>query len=1233
MPIFKRTHGKSSETKSVVGRSSIWSSPKFSFRQYTLIFLGLLVVAGGIALFAATPGSIPGSNPMDGNVALSLPISGTPFAANSFWNTPLPASTPPNPNNADYVNEITNQVCYSYATFSIAPTDPTTKPCTTSNSSALNVSAWSAPLYVVPANQPLVPVSTYCGQGDTDQNMSDSNWTSTGWTTTTTSATHTTGNTSALKSTQFEPVPGGPYQVTYTFSGSPVSGSTMAVTMGSLTVGSYTFSSSTPGQDNFTVTKVVTAGTYSGYLTFTPSATFNGTISAVSVLPYKAGLTSAVAGGVPIPADAHGAAGTDEEIQIYQPSTNKEWEFWQFQKYDSNGDWGACWGGVINSVSTSNGIFPNNGGATATSLPLLGGTPRIEEFQAGQINHAMGLSLGENFYSTSTSTPPNVTVPANVSDPGNKAYSWPATRNDGANSSTLAIPEGQRFRLNPNLNLSTLKLTPMAMAIAVAAQKYGFVVNDSSSSVSIRIGDPTSYTVAGLPNPYTTGVGVGGVSDGNQGLFDGVSQGQIMANFPWGQLEALPFNYGEPDTTPPTVSLSAPSSGATVSGAVSVSANASDNVGVASVQFELDGKALGSPSTAAPYTYSWNTTGVGNGTHTLTAIASDVAGNTTTAAAVTVTVKNADTTPPSVPTGLKAVAPTSATVNLSWSASTDNIGVAEYKIYRNGSSTALATVTAPTTTYTDAAVSASTAYSYTVTALDAAGNQSAQSTSASVTTPANPDKTPPSVPTGLHSTGATSSSISLAWNASTDTGGSGLAGYHVYRNGSLIASPSTAAYTNTGLTPSTNYTYSVSAYDNAANGSAASTAVTVSTQALPDTTPPSIPAGLTATAPTSAQVQLSWDASTDNVGVTAYKLYRNGSSTALATVTAPTTTYTDAAVSASTAYSYTVTALDAAGNQSAQSTSASVTTPATPDKTPPSVPTNVHSTATTDSSISLGWNPSTDNTGGSGLAGYHVYRNGTLIASPSTNSFTDSGLNPSTSYSYSVSAYDNAANGSAASTVVTVSTQANPDKTPPSVPKNLSGQAIGQTSIVLSWSPSTDTGGSGLAGYHLYWRTPGSSTFTLIASPTIASYTITGLTPGTDYIYKVSAYDNAANGSAASLGVRIETQGTSPDKTPPTAPAGLHSILKDKTQTTITLSWNHSSDSGGSGLAGYHVYRNNTLIASPSTNSFTDTGLTAGTTYTYYVTAYDNAGNISTYRNTITVRTRYPWWQVWKLGQ
>src|SRR6185295_18818163 len=98
-----------------------------------------------------------------------------------------------------------------------------------------------------------------------------------------------------------------------------------------------------------------------------------------------------------------------------------------------------------------------------------------------------------------------------------------------------------------------------------------------------------------------------------------------------------------PDTTPPTVSMTAPASGATVSGTTTITASAADNIGVVGVQFLLDGASLGAEQTG-PYSLAWNTTLAGNGTHTLSARARDAAGNTTTATNVTVTVSNSQTT-------------------------------------------------------------------------------------------------------------------------------------------------------------------------------------------------------------------------------------------------------------------------------------------------------------------------------------------------------------------------------------------------------------------------------------------------------------------------------------------------------------------------------------------------------------------------------------------------------------
>lgn len=392
-------------------------------RRFTVLALTLLTL-GATACSTTSPDPLPTTGPdtPSAGVALALSQPGTPFASTSVWNTPLPADTPVNPNNADYQNVIEDDNCG----------EPTAVPetpvrCTPSPAAAIpNISTFSAPLYVVPAHEPKVPVTAAC-----------------------------------------------------------------------------------PGS----------------------SRTFS-----------QAFLKS-MAGGVPVPSDAHAAAGSDEDIQIYQPSTNRYWEFWRFQN-NSSGYWNACWGGEITDVSKSDGIFPNLVGATATSLPLLGSVVRIEELQSGQIDHAIGLVIGDDATADLSS---NV-VPAHTRHPNRTApgVSWPATHGDGGSSDPHAIPEGTRFRFPASLDLSQYHLTPIAREIAVAAQKYGFIVNDSSPSptLTMRLGDPTTYTAAGLPDPYTSGPGVDG--QGTKGLLDGGTQNAIMRNFPWSKLQALPYDYGEP---------------------------------------------------------------------------------------------------------------------------------------------------------------------------------------------------------------------------------------------------------------------------------------------------------------------------------------------------------------------------------------------------------------------------------------------------------------------------------------------------------------------------------------------------------------------------------------------------------------------------------------------------------------------------------------------------------------
>ncbi len=160
---------------------------------------------------------------------------------------------------------------------------------------------------------------------------------------------------------------------------------------------------------------------------------------------------------------------------------------------------------------------------------------------------------------------------------------------------------------------------------------------------------------------------------------------------------------------------------------------------------------------------------------------------------------------------------------VSWTASSDDRGVTGYRIYSGG--TLVGLVSGTVTSFIDRTTAPSTAYSYTIAALDAAGNASAQSSAANVTTPSGttpPDTTAPSTPAGLSGTPVAAGRIDLAWTAATDN--VGVAGYNVYRDGVKIntAPVGSISYSDTGLTPGANHTYTVSALDAAGNESSRS---------------------------------------------------------------------------------------------------------------------------------------------------------------------------------------------------------------------------------------------------------------------------------------------------------------------------------------------------------------------------------------------------------------------------
>lgn len=183
-----------------------------------------------------------------------------------------------------------------------------------------------------------------------------------------------------------------------------------------------------------------------------------------------------------------------------------------------------------------------------------------------------------------------------------------------------------------------------------------------------------------------------------------------------------------------------------------------------------------------------------------------------------------------------------------------------------------------------------------------------------------PDTQPPTAPSNLAASNITQTSLTLTWTASTDN--VGVVAYDVYQGSTLKLSVTTTTAAITGLTASTAYSFSVKARDAAGNVSPASNVLNVTTLAPPDTQAPTAPTNLTASNITQNSVNLSWTASTDNVGVVAYDVYQ-GSSLKLSVTT---TLAAITGLAASTTYSFSVKARDAAGNVSPASNVVDVTT-------------------------------------------------------------------------------------------------------------------------------------------------------------------------------------------------------------------------------------------------------------------------------------------------------------------
>ncbi|HWB38627.1 MAG TPA: Ig-like domain-containing protein [Candidatus Saccharimonadales bacterium] len=534
-----------------------------------------------------------------------------------------------------------------------------------------------------------------------------------------------------------------------------------------------------------------------------------------------------------------------------------------------------------------------------------------------------------------------------------------------------------------------------------------------------------------------------------------------------------------------------------------------------------------------------------------------------------------DITPPSVPANLSLSARSPDDIEIGWDASTDDVGVTGYHVYRDG-----VEVGAPTgNDFDDTGLDPNTHYDYTVSAFDDAGNESDQSDILAVTTLA--DTSAPSVPGHLHQTGSTIDSVSIAWDDSADN--VGVTGYDIYRNGSLIRTQPETDFTDSGLAVYTNYTYTITAHDAEGNTSNLSQPLYAATD--PDTTPPSIPDNLQETGSSVDSIDLSWDDSTDDVGVTGYNVFRDGAFIG----TTGGNTYTDTGLDVSSSYAYTVSAFDGAANESNQSTPFFANS--SDDTTPPTIPANLRTTDVKDDSISLAWDDASDDVA---VVGYAIYRDGSLIGTSTDATYTDSGLDPFTDYSYKVQAYDAANNSSADS--AQLDTQTAYDTTNPTVPTNLASDSQTDTTISLTWDDASDN--ISVESYDVY------RDGNLITNTTGTNFTDTGLDVDTSYSYTVRANDGSGNNSDQSDPLDVSTL---TDQIAPDAPANLTST--GQTETSVDLTWDSADDDVS--VTGYKVYRNGSFVEDVTDTNYTDDHLHYNTAYSYTVTAVDAAGNES----------------------
>jgi endonuclease I/chitodextrinase len=527
-----------------------------------------------------------------------------------------------------------------------------------------------------------------------------------------------------------------------------------------------------------------------------------------------------------------------------------------------------------------------------------------------------------------------------------------------------------------------------------------------------------------------------------------------------------------------------------------------------------------------------------------------------------------DTTSPSAPANLVASNISESTVDLNWSASSDDTAVTGYDVYQNGIK--ISTVT--NTAFTVAGLVDDTAYNFSITAFDAAANVSPESTIVFITTLPIPDTTAPTVPTNLTSSNITQISLDLNWTASSDN--VGVAGYDVYQGTTIIGSVSVTNYSVSNLTEGTSYTFSVKAKDDAENISSSSNSLNVTTESAPangTTSELLISEYIEGSSNNKAIEIANFTGNTIDLSTYSLKKATNGSGSFSSVL--------NLSGSLANGQVYVV------ANSSATSAILNIA----------DITNNGVMSFNGNDAVGLFKNDVLIDLLGNAFSDVNFAQNVTLQRKSSVTS-------PNVEYStsewntFSTDDYSGLGNHFIDGGNI-------PDTSSPSAPSNLVASNSTETTVSLSWSASTDN--TEVTSYDIY------NGVNLIGNSTNTNFTVTGLEVVTSYNFTVFAKDEAGNLSAVSNTASISTVDL-------TAPDAVNLLVSNITQTSLDLTWSSSTDNVA--VSGYDVFNGSSFIATVTENSFTMVGLTENTAYNLSIAAKDAAGNTSI-SNLVSVTT------------